>query len=147
MLEQTRSLWIPLVVLGVQALVWTPIILRMRRNAERIREEARRAGERMLVGPEGAGYQGWVKRFGVARTMGTLALTDRRVWFKRPIGRDIVIPLAEIAGASDTATCGRLRHTNEHYLTLSLRDGAEVVFRVGSNRRWLEALEPVVSRH
>lgn len=144
-MDATRLLWILLIVLGVQALVWTPIILRMRHSAERIREEARRADERILVGPERANYQGWVKRFGMARTIGVLALTDCRVLFGRPFGRDIVIPLTEIANTGDTAVCGCLRHTSGHYLVLNLRDGSEVVFWLGRNKRWLEALRNLLS--
>ena len=127
-------------ILGFQAIIWVLIFRRIRGQSRRLEEEARRMGEAFVLGPERADYQGWVKKYGYARTMGTLALTDRRLVFVRPLGRDISIPLSEILAVSDTATLGKLRHTSRSYLALTLRDGTEVVFWARDHVPWLEAL-------
>ncbi len=125
---------------GLQAVVWLLVFRRIGGQRSRLEEEVRRSGEAFVHGPERADYQGWVKRYGYARTMGTLALTDRRLVFVRPFGRDISIPLREITTVSDTATLGRLRHATMDYLALTLMDRTEVVFLIRNRDRWLETL-------
>lgn len=127
-------------ILGIQAIVWVLIFRRIRGQSRRLEEEARRMGETLVLGPERANYQGWVKRYGYSKTMGTLALTDRRLVFRRPIGRDISIPLSDVLSVSDTATLWKMRHTTRNYFALTLLDGTEVVFLIRNQDLWLDAL-------
>jgi len=139
-MDTTTTLWLVLGILSLQAIVWVPILALIRAERNRIPEEVRRSGETLVLGPERADYQGWTHRFGIARTMGTLALTDRRLLFKRPFGRDISILLSETTGVSGAVAFAKYRHDFHRYLVLSLRDGTEVVFLVRDREKWLEAL-------
>jgi hypothetical protein len=135
-----NGVWIILLAIGSQAMVWSIIFYRIGLQAEAIKAEARRSGEMIILGPVRANYQGRNGRFVVAKTIGTLALLDRRLLFKRPIGRDVSIPLAGIAVVSDAVTSVSLKHNFGDYVSLDLRSGANVVFLVPDANRWISAI-------
>ena len=140
MSEVNTAICVVALVIGIQALVWSLIFHRMRLQAEAIKTETRRSGEMIILGPVRANYQGWNGRFGVAKTAGTLALLDRRLLFKRPLGPDIVIPLADVSEVSDTVTLGSRKHTSEIYVSLKLRGESWVVFLVPNAGKWISAI-------
>lgn len=123
-----------------QMAFWGVVLRRMAIQKAQFKPLAWRFGEKLILGPERADYQGWNRRYGLAKTMGILGLFDHRLVFKRPLGKDIVIPLSEIADAGDTVSLGRIRHSMGKYLSLKLNDGSEVVFIVHDQRRWIDAM-------
>lgn len=132
-----NTLQIVVLIAGINLAVWSLVFVRLHRQTRQIVEEARRLGEDLVIPPVKASYQGWTKRFGFAKTIGRIALTNHRIIFKRLLGSDIIIPLEEIAEVSDTVHLGRLRHTFRNYLSMQLRDGTEVVFVVNDQARWI----------
>lgn len=132
--------WIVLLIVVSQVAVWSLLFYRMNRQAEAIRSETRRSGEMIILGPVRANYQGWNGRFGVTKTIGTLALMNRRLLFKRPLGPDITIHLTDVAEASDTLTLGSRQITSESYVSLKLQNGSWVVFMLPNARQWIDAI-------
>lgn len=132
-----HALQVILLIAAAQLALWSFIFMRLRRQAEQIVEQARQSGEDLIIPPVKASYQGWTKRFGTAKSMGRIALTDRRIIFKRPFGRDIIILLDEIADVSDTVRLGWTGHSFGNNLSLRLRSGEEVVFMVDDQSRWV----------
>lgn len=124
----------------VQALFWVVYLQLLRRQANRMRAMTRETGETLVIRPERAYYQGWTRRFGLAKWMVAVALTETRFLFARAVGPIIDIPVDEITAVSDTAHLGRLAHRSGHYLALTLRDGTEVVFTVRDQQEWIEAI-------
>jgi hypothetical protein len=132
--------WVVLLVIGAQVVAWRLVFYRMGLQAEAIRAETRRSGEMIILGPSRANYQGWNGRFGVSKTMGTLALLDRRLLFKRPLSPDITIHLNGVADVSDTVTLGSRKITSETYVSLILRDESWIVFLVPNASKWIGAI-------
>jgi hypothetical protein len=132
--------WVVPLVIGAQVAPRSLIFYRMARPAESFRLETWRSGEMIILGPVRANCQGWNPRFGVSKTIGTLALLDRRLLFKRPFCPDITISLSEVAQVSDAITSASLKHRFWNYLSLAMRDGAEVVFLVTDRDRWIDAI-------
>lgn len=132
--------WVVVLVLGGQVLVWGLIFYRMGRQLEAIRTETWKSGEKIVLGPVRANYQGWNGRYGVSKTMGTLALLDRRILFKRPLGPDVIIGMGDIAEVSDTVALGSMKHTSDTYISLMLRDGSGVVFLAPNAKQWIDAI-------
>jgi len=131
------TLQVILLILGANVAVWSLAFVRLRVQSAHMLEEARRSGEQLVISPATANYQGWTRRFGMAKTIGRIALTDCRIIFKRFLGRDITIHLEDVAEVSDTAHLGRVGHAFGNYLSLKLRDQTEVLFLVGDQARWI----------
>ncbi|MCE5200324.1 MAG: hypothetical protein ABFD54_07105 [Armatimonadota bacterium] len=132
-------------VISTNLVVWSLVFVRLHRQAGQIIEETQRLGEDLVIPPVKANYQGWTKRFGIAKTMGRIALTNHRIIFKRPFGSDIIIPLKEIVEVSDTVHLGQLSHTFGKYLSIKLQDDTEVVFLVNDQARWIEQIKSRIS--
>ncbi|HEY3415142.1 MAG TPA: hypothetical protein VGM51_19075 [Armatimonadota bacterium] len=129
-----------LLVIGSQVVVWSLIFYRMGRQKEAIRAESWRSGEKVILGPVRANYQGWNGRFGVSKSIGTLALLDHRILFKRPLGPDISIDLDWVAEVSDTVPLGTRTITSANYVSMRLANESSVVFLVPNGRQWIEAI-------
>ncbi len=132
-----NAVYVVISIAGINLAVWSLLFARLRRKTEQTIDEVRRSGEDLVIPPVSANYQGWTKRYGFAKTLGRLALTNNRIIFKKPLGSDIVIPLHEVAEVSDTAHLGRRSHTFGNYLCIKLRDGTEVLFLVNDQARWI----------
>lgn len=123
-----------------QIVVWGIIIGRMSRQAGAMKTEAHRRGEMVILEPVSASYRGWDKRWGRAESIGRLMLTDRYLVFKRPLGKESLIPLSEVIDVSDTVEVTRIRHTTGRYLSLTLGDGSKPVFALNDAPRWIDEI-------
>ena len=127
-------------IAAIQAVFWGVVFLQWRRRAASAVARLQAAGESVVLTPVGAYYLGWTKNHGLAKTMGALLLTDRRLYFVRPFGAPIDVPLDAIVKVADTVHTLKIAHTTDAYLAVTLQDDVEVVFVVREQARWLEAI-------
>ncbi len=137
-----QNIWlIVTIVLGTEVIIWALYLYWASRVVEKIKTQCSQQGENILIGPGKATYQGWTKRFGIAKTMGRIALTEKRLLFKRPLKADINIPLDEVLSVSDTVQCLKIKHTSSSYLSLVLKDKTEIVFLVHNQKEWISNIQ------
>lgn len=148
-MNDTQVLWIvaAIVVLDIivtgAAFVWA-----LRRSAALKQEikESTSARERFLVYPENSEYAGGPRRFGWARGSGVLALTDRRVIFRRVFGGPVEIELGDIASVSEAAWYRGVYKAGRRHVILHLKEGAKVAFMVRDASPWLEAFDKALTK-
>ena len=99
----------------------------------------------MLFGPELGFYQGMIRGIVSTKTYGVIALTDRRLVFRRPIGGNIDIPLSQIAEISENKWFAGNYRGGHKFLILKLADGTEKAFQVKHHDGWMQALGSIVS--
>ena len=133
-----HTLVIVAAVILPQIVLWAIIIGRMKGQAGAMKHEAHNRGEMVILEPVSASYRGWDKRWGRAESIGRLMLTDRYLVFKRPLGNESLIPLAEVTEVSDTIVLNRPVHTSQRYLALTLVDGSKPVFVLNDAPRWID---------
>ncbi len=137
---------IVLLVALINIAVWVPLVRRLRRMPVRLREELRASGEQVVAGPESCVYRG-SNGIGLPRMMGSgvIALTERRLVFRRAIGGPADVPVSRIAGVrEDRWFLGGARGGRIHVIVV-LRDGGEVGFYVHDNAAWTEAIRAAVA--
>src|SRR4051812_1467405 len=83
----------------IQALLWTTVFRKLRTIAATLPGELAAAGDRILGGPERASYDGATAVYSGVSGMGVLAVTDRRVVFRRLGGKTIELELGELRSA------------------------------------------------
>jgi hypothetical protein len=98
------ALGVVAVVLGIallQAVIWIPIVVHLKKKAARIdaalRQELAASGERILRGPERASYQSGTGRNPTVAGKGVIVLTDLRLVFRILVGTSVEIPRSQIA--------------------------------------------------
>ena len=109
-------------------------------------ERSTSAHERFLVSPQNAGYSGGPRRFGWVKGSGVLALTDRRVIFRRVFGGLLEIELADIASVSEAAWYRGMYKAGRRHVILHLKEGAKVAFMVRDASPWLEAFDKALTK-
>jgi hypothetical protein len=132
-------------ILGAQAILWVLILLLLKRKTESetisMRDRLAGTGEALVRDPESALYRGASSRFSKVKGNGIIALTDRRLIFRKLFGSEIEVARAEIVGLREDkwflrAYCGRM------HLILQLVDGTEIGFTVRDHAAWRAALQP-----
>ena len=74
------------------------------------------------------------------KTYGVIALTDRRLIFRKPIGRDTEIPLSQIAELSENKWWAGNHRNGRMFLILKLADASEKAFQVKDHAGWMREL-------
>jgi hypothetical protein len=74
------------------------------------------------------------------KTYGVIALTDRRLIFRRPLGKDIEIPLSGISEVSENKWFKGNYRGGKLFLILKLADDSEVAFMVNDHNHWMEEI-------
>lgn len=139
-----------LIVLGANAVLWTLVFALLKNRAhamERsLRESLADTGEMTILGPERS-YCNVMKGRVSVKTMGVIALTDRRLIFKgfglldQDIRRDQIAELSR-----NQWWRGNYRGGHE-FLVLHLKDGKEIAFQVRDTDRWAREIELSVTTH
>src|SRR5262245_27071074 len=91
-------------ILALQMLIWTPIIVALKRKSARLHASLRDeipAGERAARGPESAVYRGATAGFPMVKGNGVALLTDRRLVFRKLVGAGLEVPLDRVAGVRE----------------------------------------------
>ena len=109
-------------------------------RAANLKRQLGRSGERVLFGPELGFYQGMIRGIVSTKTYGVIALTDRRLIFRKPIGRDIEIPLSQITAVSENEWFAGNYRGGREFLILKLADASEKAFQVKDHAGWMREL-------
>jgi hypothetical protein len=97
------------------------------------------SGEEIVIGPERGLYvrAAWIASL---KTEGAIALTDQRLVFRKPIGGDISLPLADIEFMSLKKWYRGEYRGGRQWLILKLADGSEVAFMVRDPELWTQRM-------
>ena len=134
-----------LLVLGIaalQALIWIPIIVWLRR---RYRDalgllSAETQSENVLRPPEKARYRGaTAPNYPGVSNNGVIALTERRLVFLTVTGKSIEIPGSEIRGIHQAKVFKSSVVGGKTHLVVEV-PGGEVAFYVSDNAAWITAI-------
>jgi hypothetical protein len=128
-------------VAAVNLAVWLPILRKLRRLPELMREEL--AGEKIAVGPERAVYRGATSTYGRVKGLGVAALTERRLAFRKAIGKPVDVPVDQIVGVREDRVFLRSVTAGRRHVIVKLSDGTEVGYYFASPEQWLGALRLV----
>jgi hypothetical protein len=133
-------------VIVVNLAIWIPVRRRLRAQPAQLSAELAAAGEHLVLGPEAGIYRGGTAT-GYPRTggNGTIALTDRRVAFRRALGGPIDIPISQIGPVRKDRWFRSGARMGQLHVIVGLRSGGEVGFYVRDADSWLAALEQVAA--
>ena len=136
-----------LLVLGIltaQVLIWIPIILWMKRRSAQLvaslRDELVGAGESPSRGPEAAVYRGGTHGYSKVKGNGVIALTARRLVFRKLVGAGLEVPLDQVTGLREDKWFLRAYRGGRLHLILQMKGGGEVGFMVADHAGWMAAL-------
>ncbi|MEA2673694.1 MAG: hypothetical protein QOI92_886 [Chloroflexota bacterium] len=132
---------ISLVIL-INLAIWIPVRRRLRAQPAELGAELAAAGEHLIVGPEAGIYRGGTAA-GYPRTggNGTIAMTDRRLAFRRALGGPIDIPISQIGPVRKDRWFRSGARMGQVHVIVGLSSGGEVGFYVHDADRWLAALD------
>ena len=134
-----------LLVLGIaalQALIWIPIIVWLRRRYRDAlgRLSAETQSENVLRPPEKARYRGaTAPNYPGVSNNGVIALTKRRLVFLTVTGKPIEIPVSEIRGIHQAKVFKSSVVGGRTHLVVEV-SGGEVAFYVFDNAAWITAI-------
>lgn len=138
-------------VIGINAAVWILLFAVWRVMRARIEEKLRRdvsfTGEYLVLGPQN-GYYAKSKGIVAVKSMGVMALTNKRIIFRVLLGVGFDIPLGDIVGISGNRWFQGMYRNGQEFMIMKLRDGSEIGFQTRDERQWAEqirSLAPVSS--
>jgi len=136
-------------VVGILAVAGILILLVFRTWLRRQGADLKRAlegsGERLVFGPEVGFYQRMICGIISMKTYGVMALTDHRLVFRKPIGKDIEIALSQVAEIRENKWFAGTYRGGRKFLILRLADGTEKAFQAKNHDRWMQELRSRVS--
>lgn len=128
-----------LIFIAIPVVAIPLLILLFRRQIAQLRDEITRSGETVLIGPDIGFYQGSNTLISL-KTQGVIALTDRRIVFRKPIGADIEIPFTQITKVSENDWFRGNYRAGKKFLILKLADGLEIGFMAKDHNRWIKEI-------
>jgi hypothetical protein len=132
------------VVGAVQAVIWIPIVRKLQRMPDALRTEL--GAERVLFGPERASFCGATAEYGRVGGIGVLALTERRLAFRRAVGNKVVdVPADHIVAATEANRWMGRRVGGRTFLIVKLASGAELGFIVADHAGCKAAIDRLVA--
>lgn len=132
------------IFLGIFAFVWGLFFWQRRRRNAMTRAEVERSGESWVIPPENSYYQGFWGFFSV-KTMGGIGLTEDKLIFIPPLGRNMIFPLKDVVSLGESIWFHGNYRNGRAFLTLKMADGKEAGFQVSSEQRWMEELKARVT--
>jgi hypothetical protein len=105
-----------------------------------LQEDMERSGERVERGPVGASYRGATAGFPKVAGAGAIALTERRLLFRRLTGDTLEIARKDMAAVREDIWFLRAYRGAHLHLIVQLHNGAEVGFIVPEHEAWKAAL-------
>lgn len=129
-----------IIVALVNALVWGLFFWQRRRLIDRTRVAVERSGESWVIPPENGSYQGMLKGTISTKTMGAMGLTDSRLIFVPPWGRNMEYAIKDMVEVSENTWFAGNYHSGRPFIILKLADGSEVGFQTRNHQRWMEEI-------
>ena len=143
----TTVLLVAAIVLGVAlsfATLWFAILRPMLRRTNdwvtTFAEEARLTGEKVIKAPESAIYSGGTKPHSSVKGNGRIALTDRRLVFRKLTGPIEEVLVASITGTRQAAWFRGERRGRRVHFVVEMVDAAEIGFLVRDADAWERAV-------
>lgn len=134
-------------VIGINAAVWALLIIGWRFQRARIEEKLKNdvgiAGEYLVLGPQN-GYYAKTKGLFSTRSMGVMALTNKRLIFRVLFGLGFDIAIEDIVGISGNTWFQGMYRNGRDFMILKLRDESEIAFQTSDEQRWSEELGSMV---
>lgn len=134
------------VVTAINLIVWLPIVRKLQRMPEDLCRELAAAGERIERGPERGSYRGATATYGVVKGIGIVALTDRRLVFRKAVGKEVAVERRDIVGVRTEKWFMGSRVGGREHVIVKTASGAEVGFFFQDQAAWLAALSPASAR-
>ncbi len=107
------------------------------RQGVSLAKEIGESGESILAGPERGLYQTAPGGIVSLKTEGVAALTDKRIIFRPPLGKDIEIPISQIRSLSENQWFQGNYRSGRNYLILDLDNGSQAAFMLKSQETWV----------
>lgn len=125
---------------GIIALVWIIIYLRIIAQRNALRKEILSTPDQLIIEPEIGEFRGSSNRFGMVKSIGVIALSRKNLIFCKPIGARITIPRSEIADLKHDTIFMNSYHSGKEHLIITLSDGTDVAFTVKDIGKWIKEL-------
>lgn len=135
-------------ILGVQVLIWIPIVLWFRRRSRAVAAQlaTELESESVVRAPEKAVYRGaTASGYPMVRNNGLIALTGSRLLFRTLTGKAFEIPVASIRGVRLAKVFNRSAVGGREHLVVQTASG-QIAFYVSDNPAWVAALTPAAHR-
>ncbi|HET6456271.1 MAG TPA: hypothetical protein VFI02_17835 [Armatimonadota bacterium] len=150
-MTSTQIIWLVIGILALEALIWIPIVVWMRRRSSGLAEETKDsvmlAGEKAIIGPEAIIFKRpMFRRFGVVGGNAVATLTDKRVIIDQLVGSKVEFPLSDIAEVKESKWFRGSARGGYTHVILKLQDGREFALLVKDPERWMEGLQQVTSK-
>lgn len=139
-----------LIIIGILALLictwWVSLyVIRQRlcKLAMELRECARRAGEDLIIEPQSCVYRGANREFGNIKGNGVIALTEKRIMFKKLTGEQINMDRSRITKVSIENTFKGETNlaTKGSHLIIETKDGNRIGFLIKNDKNWVEQFD------
>lgn len=134
----------PIILLLIAAVVVAVILTIYKKQKINLKDEINKSGEDILIEPSVVLYQGG-NSFVSSKTFGVIALTNRRVIFRKPLGADIEQPISHIAKVSETEWFRGNRRAGKKFLVLENNSGREIGFIVDNPVHWIREISARLS--
>ena len=143
----TTVLLVGAIVLGVAllfAILWFvvlgPMVRRTNVWVTTFADEARLTGEKVIKAPESAIYSGGTKPHSSVKGNGRIALTNRRLVFRKLTGPIEEVLVASITGTRQAAWFRGERRGRRVHFVVETVDAGEVGFLVSDTAAWTAAI-------
>lgn len=134
------------VVLASMWFAWLrPLVRRSNEWAANLGEELALTGERLLREPESALYRGGTKPHSAVKGNVKLALTNRRLIFRKLTGGLDEVSLAVVTGTRRAAWFRGARHHGRLHLVLETNEPGEIGFLVRDMESWELAINRAIA--
>lgn len=133
---------------GIACLVLLLIVLqsKIKSKGEKILKEIENdihvSGEAVIMSPQGASFNGADKTHGRVKCNGVIAATDKRILFRRLIGKPIDINRDEIIRVSKEKWFHKSSKMKLLHLVIHLKDENKVAFYVRDCDLWIAQISP-----
>lgn len=123
----------------VLALIFSGIAWWVRRLVAGLDEAISQSGEAIVIESQRGLY---LRKAGIAslKTEGAVALTDRRLVFRKPLGGDISLPLSEMEYVSRAPRYKGCWRRGRDFLVVEMKDGSEAAFMVKDPGLWIRQM-------
>ena len=145
-MTSTQIIWLVIGIFVLEALIWIPIVIWMRRKSARLAKDTQDSivlsGERTILGPQSILFRKPMFRgLGVSGGNAVVTLTDKRLVIDMLVGSKVEIPLTDILEIKESKWFrGGCRGGLTHVI-LKLQDGKEFALMVKDPGQWMEGLQ------
>ena len=144
-MTSTQIIWLVIGIFVLEALIWIPIVIWMRRKSARLAKDTQDSivlsGEHVVLGPQSILFRRpMFRRFGVAGGNAMATLTEKRLIITLLVGSKLEIPLCDIVEVKESKWFRGSYRGGYTHVILKLQDGKDMALLVTDPERWIEGL-------